>query len=144
MKILGNFFVDKGGIWGWKLMEKWWKNFMWVENWWKNFMWVIRWSWPLPLKRSLYPPTYICSSLYISINKQQKRLSIYRLSASFCYLDTKSPQNALKRPKIGTFKSRKRDNIFCEKCENVSQIDRKTGCIVSIYLIFTYFLTFLN
>lgn len=34
--------------------------------------------------------------------------------------------------------------MYCEKCENVSQIDRKTGCIVSIYLIFTYFLTFLN
>ena len=93
----------------WKLMERW------FEKWWKNFMWVIRWSWPLPLKKTLYPLPYIWSSLYISINIQQKGLSIYRISGLFYYLDAKSPQNALKRPKIGTFKSRNRDYICIVK-----------------------------
>lgn len=132
--------IGKIFLWVRVVFGKWW-----VENWWKNFMWIIRWSWLLPLKKTLYPPhLYIWSSLYIPINKQQKRLCIYRISSSFCYLDTKSPQNALKCPRYGTFKSRKRDNIYCEECINVSQIDRKTNCIVTIYLIFTYFLTLWN
>ena len=135
MKILGIFFCGQGWYLRMKIDGKM------MEKFYVSYTVVLT---SPPSKGGYTPPTYICSSLYISTNKQPEGSFTISHIRSFYYLDAKSPQNTLKRPKIGTFKSRKRDNIYCEKYENVSQIDRKTGCIVAIYLIFTYFLTLWN